>query len=138
MNTLMNEYYLLIQIPEHISLQLKRTKTLYFEKTGDETVYKYPSHIVLGKTELKDPPHARFTLRLNPKNKSEYINGKNYLTFSNNEVLEKLQNHFNIKDTIPGIWLGENNTTINFSLPEFEVSKYAIMIKNEDGFIVRR
>lgn len=135
---IMKEYYLLILLPEHIALQLRRSKTLYFQQTGDESFYKYPCALIVGKTLLKDPPHNRFNFTLTPDSTTQYIENKNYLCFKENKELLKLQQHFNIKDGVIGIPISNIEGKYNFTLPPFAITKFAILIKEGEEYIIRR
>ncbi len=132
-----NEYYLALLLPEHITLPLRRAKTLAFQQTGDESFYKTPCCIILGKTELKDPIHNRLNITLTPKKEILTINDETYITFTDETELRALQKKYCAEEPI-GIPLSLNGNKINFTLPSFTVTKAAIIIRTDSGFILKR
>lgn len=132
-----NEYYLALLLPEHITLPLRRAKTLAFQQTGDESFYQTPCCIILGKTKLKDPPRNRINITLTPKKEILNEGSNTYIMFQEEEELLALQKKY-CEEHLLGIPLSLKGNKINLTLPSFTVTKAAIVIRTESGFILKR
>jgi hypothetical protein len=135
----MDEYSLLLLLPEHIALQVRRLKTLTFQQTGNESFYKYPPHILLGSTDRKDTPHSRFGIRLTPLSATVVADGKTWITFKEEKTLKETAKTLDTKPGVTmGILLAEGEYVLPLTLPPFDATKAALLIRNEDGYLIKR